>query len=167
MNGKTVKAHVLVEYLQMPKQSFQSWIRRGLFGEAQRKQGAGRERTFTYEEVLFARILRDLVDLTKVRELALLFGAHLAVAEDLRSSIHDLVERPLRHFPSPKGTVTERTWLLFSWRNGELVISPQVGEAPQHEPLKKKAGGKAVSFIAIPFLDLANEVSDDFDQRAE
>ena len=167
MSEKTIKAHVLVEYLRMPKQSFQSWIRRGLFGETQRKQGAGRERTFTYEEVLFARIVRNLVDLTKVRELALLFGARLDVAEDLRSSIQDLLKRPLKYFPSPKGTVVEGRWLLLSWRNGELAISPQVGEAPQHEPLKKKAGGKAVCFITIPFLDLANEVSDDFDARAE
>ena len=103
MSEKTIKAHVLVEYLGMPKQSFQSWIRRGLFGETQRKQGAGRERTFTYEEVLFARIVRNLVDLTKVRELALLFGARLDVAEDLRSSIQDSPEKTTEVLPQPKG----------------------------------------------------------------
>ena len=64
MDEKTVKASRVTTYLGSPYQTFNSWIKLGLFGERLQFPGRGSDRNFTFDDICLARIINEVLTLT-------------------------------------------------------------------------------------------------------
>ena len=59
----------LVNYLGVKRQRFRVWIDQKAFGAERHGVGSGNRRTFTLSEVVYANILKDVLDLTQARSI--------------------------------------------------------------------------------------------------
>jgi hypothetical protein len=64
MNERTIKSSALTEYLGIPYQTLNSWVKLGLLGEKLQFPGRGSNRRFNFEDVCTARIVQEILSLS-------------------------------------------------------------------------------------------------------
>jgi len=71
---RTVCASTLYKFLGVSRHRFHSWIMSDLMIEQRKRVGRRNERSFSMAEVIFAKVVTEIMNITKARDLVVISG---------------------------------------------------------------------------------------------
>ncbi len=154
---KVVREHLFGKDTDQLRERFRFWIRAGLFPDQQkeRKDGKGTRRSFNFQDIMVARIIRDLQALTQGRSFELLRKLII----DVRGSI----ESPLfeAKIVSADETRLSSKWMIVTWAKTEYRVSVIGGPTWAELPENMKQRGIALEgpFIILDLLAIKKQES--------
>ena len=143
----------LLTFLRIDKQRLRVWLQRGVFGPDRQKIGSGYRHRFTFDEALYARAIKELMDLISVRSLEGLVEGRGKLLEEIRDSFNS----PFRKMRAGShGKLLPFTWwLCLAWMGSEYLVQSQFNSLDP-ERIKTKLG-RAAAFIVIPMHELEED----------
>lgn len=168
----------LTSFLGINLQRLRIWLQAGLFGDEQRTPGRGHPRSFSRRDAIIARVILEVMNLTRARSLAL-------AKESLFKEVNRVLAKWLPHvdkiFYSATGAGPEKNptyWLIISWdrEKNDWHLTSALGGGGSGYPLREindghpgvhssveRLPGEAV--ILVPVWEMIAEVDRFLEKR--
>ena len=149
----------LREFLRIDTQRLRMWYQAGIFGDAAKTTGRGHPRKYSMTDVVTARVVQEILDLTKSRSLKIVAIRDLVkeippvIAETLSTNGFRVLKRD--------GTENEVRWFIIWWDRrisdwrGTIALGGKNHSAPA--PFNKQHETLPQAFIAIPLWRIIEE----------
>ena len=162
------------DFLQIDTQRLRVWVEGGLFGDDHRRTGRGNARRFSRLDAVVGRVVREIMDLTMARSLAI---AKEGVLNEVIRALPEALAREGAIINTLTGEVNPVVWLILSWdrRKADWHLTREHGGdtgyplrtindgRPGWHEMSERRPGEAV--ILIPLWELVREVDDFFEKR--
>ncbi len=148
----------LLKFLNIDTQRLRRWYQGGVFGDAARKSGRGYPRKYSLSDVVTARVVQEILDLTHSRS--------LEITRDLLPEIHGIVDPVVRGsgprvYRRSDGSENLVCWVIVKWDRdiNDWHVSVNKGGDENRPNLHDRS---AQARILIPLWRIIAEVKKSF-----